>query len=36
MTTETKPRVFRIENGVAGIIWLIGWLFTISYANLIW
>ncbi len=22
--------------GVAGVIWFIGWLFTIGYANLVW
>jgi len=22
--------------GLAGVIWFIGWLFTIGYANLVW
>ena len=24
------------SNVVAGVIWFIGWLFTISYAQLVW
>jgi hypothetical protein len=24
----------KVESGTAGIIWFVGWLFTIGYANL--
>jgi hypothetical protein len=36
MTTEKKPRSIRVESSLAGVIWFIGWLFTIAYAQLIW
>jgi hypothetical protein len=36
MTTEKKPRAIRVESGLVGVIWFIGWLFTIAYAQLSW
>jgi hypothetical protein len=36
MTTEKKSRVIRVESGLIGVVWFIGWLFTIAYAQLIW
>jgi hypothetical protein len=37
MTTETKPtRKVVHTSSLAGAFWTAGWLFTISFANLIW
>lgn len=37
MTDEGKRRGGGAPAGAAGgIIWFIGWLFTIGYANLVW
>ena len=36
MSEERKPRGGGASAGVAGVIWFIGWLFTIGYANLVW
>jgi hypothetical protein len=41
MTTEEKPREntkhVHVSNGsTGGILWTIGWLFTIAFAKLIW
>jgi hypothetical protein len=36
MSTEHKQRTIKVESSLAGVIWFIGWLFTISYAQLIW
>jgi hypothetical protein len=35
MSSEDNPRTVRVDTGM-GILWLIGWLFTISYAKLLW
>jgi hypothetical protein len=35
MGSEHKPAPARVDAGV-GIFWLIGWLFTIAFAKLIW
>jgi hypothetical protein len=37
-TTDTakKSRPIQVDSGVGGIIWFIGWLFTIAFAKLIW
>ena len=32
---ESKPMPVHVDTGV-GIFWFIGWLFTISFAKLIW
>lgn len=35
MDSQTKPRVIQVNtSSSAGIIWFIGWLFTISFAKL--
>ena len=36
MTEEHKHRGNPTAAGVGGIIWFIGWLFTIAFAKLIW
>ncbi len=36
MTQGSKHRANQAASGLVGIIWFIGWLFTIAYANLIW
>lgn len=36
MTTEPKPRTIKVESGLLGGLWAIGWMFTISYAHLLW
>jgi len=36
MSIETKPRQIKVDTGLIGAIWFIGWLFTIAFANLIW
>ena len=36
MSAEPKPRTIKVESSMAGIIWAIGWMFTIAYAHLIW
>jgi hypothetical protein len=36
MASESKPSTIRVESGLIGIIWLIGWLFTLAFAQLIW
>ena len=34
---EEKPRVVHDNAGsIAGVVWSIGWLFTIAFAKLIW
>ena len=34
---EDKSRIIRVDAGsFVGVIWFIGWLFTIAYAQLIW
>jgi hypothetical protein len=34
MSAEPKPRTIKVESSMAGIIWAIGWMFTMSYAHL--
>lgn len=36
MTQEGKSRHGGAPASVAGVVWFIGWLFTIGYANLVW
>ncbi len=36
MTQERKIRGGGSSASLGGIIWFIGWLFTIGYANLVW
>jgi hypothetical protein len=33
--TECGNRTVKVDSGF-GIVWVIGWLFTIAFANLIW
>jgi hypothetical protein len=35
METEKKTPVVRVDTGM-GIIWVIGWMFTIAFAKLVW
>lgn len=35
MGSDTNSRLIRVDTGM-GIIWLIGWLFTIAFAQLVW
>jgi hypothetical protein len=34
MSTETRTRRVHVESSLAGVIWFIGWLFTIAFAKL--
>ena len=34
--TTKKQRTIQVDSGVGGIIWFIGWLFTIAFAKLVW
>jgi hypothetical protein len=36
MSNENRPRQIKVDTGLIGTIWFIGWLFTIAYAHLIW
>ena len=36
MAQERKTRGAGGPAGLGGVIWFIGWLFTIGYANLVW
>jgi len=36
MTQESKHRGGGASAGLGGVIWFAGWLFTISFANLVW
>jgi hypothetical protein len=36
MAEERKHKGGGAPASAAGIIWFIGWLFTIGYANLVW
>ncbi len=36
MTEKRKFKGGGASAGAAGVIWFIGWLFTIGYVNLIW
>jgi hypothetical protein len=36
MSSEPKQRTIKVESSLAGVVWVIGWMFTISYAHLIW
>ena len=36
MSTDNKPRRNVQTGSLAGMIWTIGWMFTIAYANLLW
>ncbi len=31
-----KQSTMKVDTGLIGIIWFIGWLFTIAFAKLIW
>jgi hypothetical protein len=35
MSSNTSSRAIRVDTGM-GIIWFIGWLFTIAFAQLVW
>jgi len=36
MQPENKPSPIQVDTGLIGVIWFIGWLFTIAFAKLIW
>ncbi len=38
MTMEERPKSVRVHNSgtTGGVIWTIGWMFTIAFAKLIW
>jgi hypothetical protein len=36
MSTENKQRTIKVESGLLGGLWAIGWMFTIGFAHLIW
>jgi len=31
-----EKRIANASGAIAGVIWLIGWLFTIGFAHLVW
>jgi hypothetical protein len=31
-----KPRTIHVENSLGGIVWLVGWFFTIGFVKLVW
>jgi hypothetical protein len=33
---ESKHTITHTGSSLAGVFWFAGWLFTISYANLVW
>jgi hypothetical protein len=35
MPSEFRSRPIRVDTGM-GIIWFIGWLFTLAFAKLVW
>jgi len=37
MESQCRPKPIRVETGSQiGILWFIGWLFTIAFARLLW
>jgi hypothetical protein len=36
MSEQSKSRVRPAPNGVGGLFWFGGWLFTIAFARLVW
>jgi len=36
MESQGKSGVVRVETGLIGVFWYIGWLFTIAFAKLLW
>ncbi|MFC1992993.1 hypothetical protein ACFLV3_04205 [Chloroflexota bacterium] len=36
MASEGKSRHVAAPASLAGVVWFIGWLFTIGYASLVW
>jgi hypothetical protein len=36
MESKSKSGVIRVETGLFGGLWYVGWLFTIAFAKLIW
>ncbi len=37
METQGRQRAIRVDTGSSiGMLWFIGWLFTIAFAKLIW
>ncbi len=36
MKSENSSRPIRVDNQTGGILWCIGWLFTIAFAKLVW
>ena len=36
MSPEIKTRNIKIESGLVGALWCIGWMFTLAFAKLIW
>jgi hypothetical protein len=36
MSSTNTQRTIHVETGLVGVVWFIGWLFTIAYAKLIW
>jgi hypothetical protein len=36
MESENKSGIVHVDTGLIGVIWFIGWLFTIAFAKLTW
>jgi hypothetical protein len=36
LSTSTKSRTILVENSLGGILWAIGWFFTIGFVKLVW
>ena len=35
METKTETKIIRVDSGM-GVIWFIGWLFTLAFVKLVW
>jgi hypothetical protein len=36
MESTGKSGTVQVDTGLIGVIWFIGWLFTIAFAKLVW
>jgi len=34
--TKRKPMKVEVVNSLTGMVWFIGWLFTLAFAHLVW
>ena len=36
MTDSQHTRTIKVEDSLGGIVWFIGWIFTIGFVKLVW